>query len=92
MVANILEPSPLWLGEHLAGQKMQETSITQAMHPIRILGSIKTKRGNAFNIYATASREHVLMFPLGTSGSQGEQGTPVKIADLSPKIRQKLGC
>jgi hypothetical protein len=91
-VVNSPKWSQLLLGDHLAGKKMENTESTQAMHPTKMLGSLKTSGGNAFNIYATSSREYVLMFPISIIGSQDKQGIPVKVADLSPKIRHRLGC
>jgi hypothetical protein len=71
---------------------MEKTEITQAMHPTKMLGNLKTSGGNAFDVYATFSREYVLMFPVVIIGSQDKQGIPVRVADLSPKIRHRLGC
>ena len=71
---------------------MEKIETTLQMQPIRILGSIKTRAGSKFNVYATNSRKHVLMFPIDPSGKQGAQGTPVKVVDLKPRMRQKLGC
>jgi hypothetical protein len=71
---------------------MDKIEINLEMQPTRILGSIKTRAGSEFNIFSTASREHVLMFPVDSLGKQGAQGTPVKLADLNPRMRQRLGC
>jgi hypothetical protein len=71
---------------------MANITINPAVQPTRFLGSIKTKAGSEFNIYATSSRQHVVMFPVALSGRQGQNGLPVKVADLTPRMRQKLGC
>jgi hypothetical protein len=71
---------------------MEKIELSLEMQPTRILGSIKTRAGSEFNIYSTASREHVLMFPITSTGKQGAQGTPVKVVDLNPGMRQRLGC
>ena len=71
---------------------MENTESTQAMHPTKMLGNLKTSRGNAFDVYATFNREYVLMFPIVITGSQDKQGIPVRVADLSPNIRHRLGC
>jgi hypothetical protein len=47
----------------LQEKKVEKIEINLEIQPTRILGSLRTRAGNEFNIYATSSREHVLMFP-----------------------------
>jgi hypothetical protein len=58
----------------------------------RYLGCIETRAGKKFNIFATASLEHVLLNPVDLLGKKAVKGTPVKISDLQPRMRERLGC
>jgi hypothetical protein len=71
---------------------MKKADIALEIQPKRILGRIKTKAGSEFNVYTTASRAHVLMFLISESGQQEESGKPIRLCDLGPKLRQRLGC
>jgi hypothetical protein len=62
------------------------------MMPISLLGTTATKSGTKLNVYSTLSKKHVLMCPVEQVEGKGVIGTPVKIVDLPPKLRQRLGC
>jgi hypothetical protein len=74
--------------EKTKGTEKTELKLTKT----KFLGTLRTTNGNKFNVYDTVGREFVLLFPITPSGKQSEKSTTVKIADLSRKIRQHLGC
>lgn len=57
---------------------------------VKFLGRvISIKRAK---VYSTMSKHHVLIRPLNAQGQEVSAGTAVKLSDLSPKLRRKLGC
>jgi len=62
------------------------------MIPMRLIGSLRNNHGTKYHVYSTASRKHVLFAPVTPGGREADIKIPVKIADLSLKIRRRLGC
>jgi hypothetical protein len=60
--------------------------------PVRLISTLRNKFGTKYHVYSTGSREHVLMSPVTPGGRETDIKIPVKIADLSLKIRRRLGC
>jgi hypothetical protein len=60
--------------------------------PVRLISTLRNRHGTKYHVYLTVSRDHVLMSPLTPSGRETDIKIPVKIADLSLKIRLRLGC
>jgi hypothetical protein len=60
--------------------------------PVRLTGTLRNKFGTKYHVYSTISRDHVLFSPVTPSGRETDIKIPVKIADLSLKIRRLLGC
>jgi hypothetical protein len=58
----------------------------------RFIGTARTEAGTRLNVFSTISRKHLSMFPLAPNGAPKVQGIPVKLADLSPQVRRRLGC
>jgi hypothetical protein len=58
----------------------------------KFIGTIRTTQGNKINVFSTVSRKHVAMYPLTPSGQMKYLGLPVKVHDLAPKMRRRLGC
>jgi hypothetical protein len=59
---------------------------------VRFIGSARTEAGTRLNVFSTISREHISIYPLTPNGALKVQGIPVKLADLSPQVRRRLGC
>jgi hypothetical protein len=58
----------------------------------KFIGIVRTTQGNKINVFSTVSRKHVSMYPLTKSGHMKVKGIPVKVHDLAPKLRRRLGC
>jgi hypothetical protein len=59
---------------------------------VKFIGTARTEAGTKLTVFTTVSRKYVSMSPLTPSGRQCPKTIPVKVADLSPKIRRRLGC
>jgi hypothetical protein len=59
---------------------------------MRLIGTLRNKHGTKYHVYSTVSRDHVLFRPVTPNGRETDIKIPVKIADLSLKIRRRLGC
>jgi hypothetical protein len=58
----------------------------------KFIGIARTEAGTKLNVFGTVSRQYVSMSPIAPNGRQYPKSIPVKLADLSPKIRRRLGC
>jgi hypothetical protein len=58
----------------------------------KFIGTVRTSAGSKIKVFSTVSKRHVAMYPLTPSGGMKYQSIPVKVHDLSPKLRRRLGC
>jgi hypothetical protein len=60
--------------------------------PMKYIGTARTEAGTQLNVFSTISRSHVSMSPIASNSHQYPKSIPVKLADLSPQVRRRLGC
>jgi hypothetical protein len=73
-------------------QTKPESKYAPEKIPVRFIGTLRNKHGTKYHVYSTASKEQILMSPVTPSGRETNIKIPVKIADLSLKLRRRLGC